>query len=98
MYSLDIFQHSNEWRELLFAKNVIKKGTLFFCGNGDLVTVNAGKETIAGMRLMRDFIAHEGNNPIAQLALKLSMDDVWNLRATSTRKLSHSYVSLSDFL
>ncbi|MXC59535.1 hypothetical protein FQZ34_26945, partial [Escherichia coli] len=23
-----------------------------------------------------DFIAHEGNNPIAQLALKLSMDDV----------------------
>lgn len=76
--ALDIFQHSNEWRELLELVKRYQKGGHYFSSWEwrSLSQLMQVKKRLLDLAIDADFIAHEGNNPIAQLALKLSMDDV----------------------
>lgn len=76
--ALDIFQHSSEWRELSGIVKRYEKGEHYFSSwewrsLSQLVLV---KKRLSDLAIDADFIAHEGEHPIAQLALKLSMDDV----------------------
>lgn len=76
--ALDIFQHSGEWRELLEIVKRYQKGEHYFSSwewraLSRLVLV---KKRLLDLAIDADFIAREGNNPIAQLAMKLSMEDV----------------------
>ncbi|AFR04648.1 DNA helicase UvrD [Pectobacterium brasiliense] len=76
--ALDIFQHSVEWRELLGVVKRYQKGHHYFSSwewrsLSQLVLV---KQRLQDLAIDADFIAREGSNPIAQLALKLSVADV----------------------
>lgn len=76
--ALDIFQHSNEWQALMSIVKRYEKGEHYFSSwewrsLSQLVLV---KQSLHDLNINADFIAHEGNNPIAQLALKLSLEDV----------------------
>jgi DNA helicase-4 len=76
--ALDIFQHSAEWRELLEVVRLYQKGEHYFSSwewrsFSQLLLV---KQRLQELDIDADFIAREGDNPVAQLALKLSMDDV----------------------
>lgn len=76
--ALNIFQHSAEWRELLEVVRRYQMGEHYFSSwewraLSQLVLV---KERLQDLAIDADFIAEEGDNPIAQLALKLTLDDV----------------------
>lgn len=76
--ALDIFQHSSEWRELSGIVKRYEKGEHYFSSwewrsLSQLVLV---KKRLLDLAIDADFIAREGEHAIAQLALKLSMDDV----------------------
>lgn len=76
--ALDIFQHSAEWRELLGVVRLYQKGEHYFSSwewrsFSQLFLV---KQRLQELTIDADFIAREGDNPVAQLALKLSMEDV----------------------
>lgn len=76
--ALDIFQHSAEWRELLEVVRRYQKGEHYFSSWEwrALSQLTLVKKRLYSLDIDADFIAQEGDNPIAQLALKLSMDDV----------------------
>ncbi|BBT89214.1 hypothetical protein WP8W19C02_08340 [Enterobacter cloacae] len=76
--ALDIFQHSAEWRDLLAVVQRYQKGDHYFssCEWRALSQLTLVKKRLYDLDIDADFIAQESNNPIAQLALKLSMDDV----------------------
>lgn len=76
--ALDIFQHSAEWRELLAVVKRYQRGNHYFSSwewrsLAQLVLV---KQRLKDLAIDADFISREGDNPIAQLALKLSTADV----------------------
>jgi len=76
--ALGIFQHSAEWRELLAVVKRYQKGNHYFSSwewrsLAQLVLV---KQRLQDLAIDADFITREGDNSIAQLALKLSTADV----------------------
>ncbi|MEG1113285.1 MAG: UvrD-helicase domain-containing protein, partial [Hafnia sp.] len=76
--ALDIFQHSAEWRELLEVVQLYQKGSHYFSSWEwrALSQLTLVKNRLYDLDIDADFIAQENDNPIVQLALKLSMDDV----------------------
>jgi len=79
--ALEILQHSGEWQKLMLSVERYQGGLHYFSSDewkplSELVIL---KRKLSDLSIDEYFIAREGANPIAQLALSISVDDVSEL-------------------